>query len=176
MDGNFTVKFNQKVTPEENDLAAMILHIAKNQPEIVANKEIIKCSALHFPGKTAARFCSADANAPMVTIPPRDFVDILTRLSDAELVFTFEYDDGVQEIATAPYLPIILFDDKDDPYFMFTKTPQCYLGDAEVDGEKVRLLKPYDEMYTFFHECLENNKNHPKRKLKRSQKDRRRKK
>lgn len=163
MDGNFTVKFNQKVTSEENDLAAMLLHIVKCRPDIVTNREAIRCSQLQFPGKTAARFCSANPKKPMVTIPPREFVDILTRLSDSELVFTFEYDDGVQEIATAPYLPIVLIDDERDPYLMFTKIPQCYLGDAEIDGKKVRLLKPHDEMLTFFHECLEKNKQHQKR-------------
>ncbi len=154
MTGGLTVKFKQKVTNEENDLAAMLLYVAKSTPDVVTNKQPITCSGLTFPGKVAARFCKVDKHADKVTIPPKDFIRIVEKLMEAELVCTIKFKNGNTETATAAYLPIALVPDENDPYVFFTGEPQCYFEEEMQNSKMVRQLKPRDEMLNFMRECI----------------------
>lgn len=144
--GGLNVKFKQPVTDGEQNLGILLIQNAYLHPEIVTQKQMLRCSEIGMPGYIACQFLDCDADEECVSIPPKRFIDIIERLLHAELVLTITHPDGTSEVYTTDYLPITLIDMADDPAVIFNSPPQCFFEETEVNGKPVRQIRPNDEL------------------------------
>lgn len=132
-----SVEFDEPVSPGENLLAIMLLHIAHEQPDVIERRQMISASNLTFPEQIVAQICNIPVEDAGNTIPNDKFRRIIQALMTARLVATFQ-----TEIISYPYLPVSLFDIVGEPAIIFDSTPpQCYYTQEQVGTEKVFQLR-----------------------------------
>lgn len=154
MTGGMSVHFPQPVTNGEINLAAMLLHIAHTNPEVVTEKRIIRCGEIGFPGKIVATFADVPDTEEMMPVPNADFIRIVEKLMQGELVCEITFKNKKKCKMTAEFLPVDLIIDNNEPLVRFRKPPQCYFEEEMQDGKSVRQMKPTGEMKQFMLECL----------------------
>lgn len=154
MTGGMSVHFPQPVTDGEVNLAAMLLYVAHETPEVVTEKRLIRCRDIGFPGTIVATFADVPATEEMMSVPNADFIRVVEKLMQGEIICEITFKNKKKRKMTAAFLPIDLIIDGGEPSVMFTSPPQCYFEEEEQDGKLVRQIKPTGEMKQFMLECL----------------------
>lgn len=151
------LKMPIKITNDEMNLCVMILYIAHKYPEVVTNKQLVRCSEITMPGTLASKFCDVPNTKDMYTIPPKDFARIIDAAIQAELVCRLTNKRGKTKVKTFPFLPVMLIDDTIDPCIMFTTEPYCYFEEEEQNGKIVRQMNPKGELLQYMRDWLKEN-------------------
>lgn len=151
------LKMPVKITNDEINLCVMLLYIAHQHPEVVSNKQLIRCSEITIPGTVASKFCNVPNTKDMYSIPSKDFIRIVNAAMQAELVCRLTNKRGKAKVKTYPFFPVILINDTIDPGIMFTSEPQCYFEEEEQNGRIVRQMHPKGELLQYMRDWLKEN-------------------